>query len=941
MPRDQGEREDSGPLALEGSPDEVVGMRDAVSRTFRQPDGRYATYVFAEPVNFRASDRRWYPIENRLVATGRAGFAVENKANRYSAFIPSSLRGGVVRFQVAGDWATFGLRGVSTSARALRVEASRAAFDETAPGVSVEYEARSDGLKETFTLAGPEAPNTFVFDLRTSAGITPRETGAGGVEFVDPAGAVVFGFSPPFMADSSGSEDGFSSAVSLTLGGEAPAWTLTLAADREWLRDPARVWPIVIDPTVKLGDELDCFIRGGGYASTNYCSAEHVTVGYESTKRRGLLRFDLSSIPAGRTILDAELWLDCVYADSSTLANIDIHRVTSNWGIAATWQKKTANTNWTTPGGDFGSLAWASRNTNCSTFGFKKFEDPDLVGLVQHWHNGTYQNHGVLLKQRSETTDQFVRFTSTDTSDDSKWPYLRVEYESNGIPAPPVLVEPAEGAVEPLEDLLLTFDVAPFRWLHAEIATSPLFDEGAIVCDSGWIETGSVAEHTWDATGCGILTPATRYWWRGRVADGDPTLGASAAALSPWSDPLNFDGGEELEDPEVTAIAIEHLVEEFGFSVSAAAQELVRQERTTLAQVELEEALGPYFGGLWFQPDEGAVKLAVVTPGDIPEAQKVAEAYGLADDMEILHVDSSYDDLVVTADAMIDSLEELDEDQPSSVSIDEPANSVTVLVSDELTPAALHDIEEIADQQPVGVQVEVAAAETLDAGEPALCSVPYCDRPLRGGVRIHRGGNSCTAGFMVATRGTNQLAVMTTGHCLSPGESWYSYDAARQEERTIGAAARVHNGPYDAGLIMVESGSYWREQPWRGWVLRPPRPGLPANHKYFIKGARRALGNKVVCRTSARVLENGNYASCGTVVDPHTTQQFTGANLRNLAKVKTCNHAPRGSSGGPWYRHHYAYGLHVGPADERSDCFQWYQKIKVALDATDSYLMIE
>ena len=88
MPRDQGEREDSGPLALEGSPDEVVGMRDAVSRTFRQPDGRYATYVFAEPVNFRASDRRWYPIENRLVATGRAGFAVENKANRYSAFHP-------------------------------------------------------------------------------------------------------------------------------------------------------------------------------------------------------------------------------------------------------------------------------------------------------------------------------------------------------------------------------------------------------------------------------------------------------------------------------------------------------------------------------------------------------------------------------------------------------------------------------------------------------------------------------------------------------------------------------------------------------------------------------------------------------------------------------------------------------------------------------------
>jgi RHS repeat-associated protein len=526
------------PLALEQAGREVVEMQDADSVTFRQDDGRYATYLFPAPVNFRDEAGRWRPIDNALVVSRRAGYSFENRANAYSAAFPSSLAAGPVRFEAEGAWVTFALRGARSSAEGVRADGARATFELALAGVSVEYEARTSGLKETFVLAGPSAPREFVFDLRLSPGLSARADDEGGIAFLNPAGTVVFALAAPFMEDSSGSEDGFSSAVELELEEEKAGWVLRLRADGDWLGDPARVWPVRIDPTIVTGPGLDCLIRSGGFSTTNYCSAGHVTVGSSTTKRRSLLAFGLGSVPSNRAILDAELFMYCTYAETGAAQTMDVHRVTASWGNAATWEKKTASVNWASAGGDYGSLAWASLYTRCQTLGWKKWQDPDLVGLVERWKDGTYPNWGLLIKQRSEQTTQVQQFASTESSDSSKWPYLRVEYMPAELPALE-LESPMDEATVPvstpvlrattgLPDPMLDAEGTPLEY-EFELASDDTFNEESIRCFSDWIPT----TNTWTVPAECSLADGATYWWRARVAN--------AFEEGEWTDPRAFE----------------------------------------------------------------------------------------------------------------------------------------------------------------------------------------------------------------------------------------------------------------------------------------------------------------------------------------------------------------------------------------------------------------
>jgi hypothetical protein len=49
------------------------------------------------------------------------------------------------------------------------------------------------------------------------------------------------------MVDSSRSDEGVSSAVVYQLEKSGDGYLLRLVADRDWLSEPARVWPVTID----------------------------------------------------------------------------------------------------------------------------------------------------------------------------------------------------------------------------------------------------------------------------------------------------------------------------------------------------------------------------------------------------------------------------------------------------------------------------------------------------------------------------------------------------------------------------------------------------------------------------------------------------------------------------------------------------------------------
>ncbi|GAP14915.1 disaggregatase related repeat [Longilinea arvoryzae] len=118
---------------------------------------------------------------------------------------------------------------------------------------------------------------------------------------------------------------------------------------------------------------------------------------------RGLLRFDLSAIPAGATILSAHLYLTPTDANNGQVNMI--YRLTSNWyEETATW-----NEPWGVPGGDYDPASlygdFDAGSTGCVT-------RVDVTNLITGWVDGTYANYGLLITAAGPRS--FARYISKD-----------------------------------------------------------------------------------------------------------------------------------------------------------------------------------------------------------------------------------------------------------------------------------------------------------------------------------------------------------------------------------------------------------------------------------------------------------------------------------------------------------------------------------------------
>jgi len=144
---------------------------------------------------------------------------------------------------------------------APRLAGAAATFGKAAAGRDVQVQLRPDGFEESLLLAsataltvpgGAAAAGSYTETFTLPAGVSARQAKAG-VEFVDKTGAVIASYGGGSAQDSKvdpRSGDPASSPVTTTLVGQAGVVaTVHVAADPAWLADPARVFPITVDPT--------------------------------------------------------------------------------------------------------------------------------------------------------------------------------------------------------------------------------------------------------------------------------------------------------------------------------------------------------------------------------------------------------------------------------------------------------------------------------------------------------------------------------------------------------------------------------------------------------------------------------------------------------------------------------------------------------------------
>ncbi|MBL8747038.1 MAG: DNRLRE domain-containing protein [Phycisphaerae bacterium] len=181
-------------------------------------------------------------------------------------------------------------------------------------------------------------------------------------------------------------------------------------------------------------------------------SGQHVFAGLNALDeiRRACVRFDVSSIPAGSTVHSAVLTLNLSRAISGDLP-VYVHRITASWGEGAsvapgregggtvaeaddaTWIHRFYDTSfWATPGGDFVFTASATQMVGFDA-GPINWSDAGLVADVQGWVNGSFANHGWMLRGAEDVEASAKRFDSRQNIEPSVRPVLSVSF----TPPPP------------------------------------------------------------------------------------------------------------------------------------------------------------------------------------------------------------------------------------------------------------------------------------------------------------------------------------------------------------------------------------------------------------------------------------------------------------------------------------------------------------------------
>lgn len=219
---------------------------------------------------------------------------------------------------------------------------------------------------------------------------------------------------------------------------------------------PATVVLVPVADTTLIEEPTGALANGAG----ERLFAGRVGANAGSTRRRALLRFDLSVLPAGAQVSAVSLTLSLERSRQAGDLPITLHRVTQSWtegpsasvvGIGepavngdTTWlHRSRPGSAWTVAGGDYVAPASASRTVGATGGPVTWASTPALVADVQAWLAQPAANHGWALVGFEAGGTSAKGFASREALAPADRPQLRIDYtgpaavDEADIPIPP------------------------------------------------------------------------------------------------------------------------------------------------------------------------------------------------------------------------------------------------------------------------------------------------------------------------------------------------------------------------------------------------------------------------------------------------------------------------------------------------------------------------
>ncbi|MEU4607437.1 DNRLRE domain-containing protein [Kribbella sp. NPDC023972] len=420
----------------QGSRVEVEALRTETSTTWAEPSGLMTTEAHAAPIRFKTASGAWRAVDLTL-QKGTDGTVAPRghqlglqlgKRNVATGQVFASATAGTGR-QV--EWLAPWKLPEPT------IDGTKATYADIQPGVDLTLDARRSGFETDFIIKQrPATAPVWRIPLRTKE-LTARQLEDGTIEFVDAKNVVRSRIPVAYMWDSvadPATKDPVNKAiVNVRVEDVVPGTaTLVIAPDPQFVLDPARVFPLTVDPTyanMPVMSSFDTFVQSGW--TNDLSSTVDLRVGKNgTTTERSFLNFPTAPF-IGKDVIAAHLSLMQYGSTTCTPTQVNLHSA----------NPATPETRWaaqpTTSIQVWGSVS-AAKGFSAACAADRVYIP--MTGLAQFWAGVTYPTAGVALKAANEAdANAWKRFYSTEGPAD---PYISLTW--NRPPNPPATAETTE-----------------------------------------------------------------------------------------------------------------------------------------------------------------------------------------------------------------------------------------------------------------------------------------------------------------------------------------------------------------------------------------------------------------------------------------------------------------------------------------------------------------
>ena len=488
-----------------------LSKRTAKSDVYDNEDGTQTAVLRTSPVNWQDKNGEWHPIDATLVGDGGRW---RNRSARVSVKLAGTSGEGPFA-EVAGDgWSVaYDLEGAKLGVKPT-VKDDKATYKSLLADIDVEQRTLPEGVKDELILhKQPEGADDFVVRYPLALqGVTAAAQEGGSIAFstadgtkvaVAPTGVV-------WDAERAPAEGGGLlaplSLVPTADGGQA----MELRVPRSYLADPARRYPVHVDPGLDAGHgtwQMDAF--GSSYPgnqNTNYNggmqwdgTAYVDMVGYDifrASEQYSYQYFDLTPI-LGKNILDAT-WRDFVFSVRGS-GYFRLWRVASSWSdTAITWNNQPGHA------GEY-KEGWATAGN---------FEYIDMTDWMRNWASQAWISKGISMDTAGH--DSGVRFAATEQGNTLN-EAIYITYNTPPTPGQPTA--PANGGV-------VMTDQPTFTGTNGSDpdGTGVSYWFRVSTNADGWsgslLNSGAIGSPNWTPP-AGSLVDGMTYYWTMYTGDGE------------------------------------------------------------------------------------------------------------------------------------------------------------------------------------------------------------------------------------------------------------------------------------------------------------------------------------------------------------------------------------------------------------------------------------